>query len=447
GVLALVLFFPWVWVILFRLAGKQLTDPATPKLAIFLTQIGVELSLGRGVVSAWWARWVFLALAGVAGLGGLVLVQGTRRRVQDDLAPRPLYPAGAGVLFVSWLLLTAVGIFLILFRRSTFNPFYIAVAAPAWFVLVGVGLQALWHRKKWVGGLVLGGWLLTTAVSLNHHYFDPAVSKSWGYREMTAHLTRSAQPNDLFIAHFPDPSFDYYLRNVDMPRTIAPRRPGQTADQTRTDLAQLAADYDRLWFVPAHRSGWDPEDVAYEWLEFETLREQMATYNRLDLIGYRPQRTLPQVAQPVGRTLRDEIHLRHAFATVNGVPADLHEAIPLAPGDTLRVTLEWEALRDLDTSYTAFVHLVGADGQMLTQHDGIPVSGNRPTNYWQTGQTFLDTHELSIPAETAVESGTLLLGLYNTQSLERQVFDDGLDSWPLTAVSIAREQGAMNKEP
>ncbi len=438
GVGAFVLFLPWVWVMLFRLAGKQLADPSTPEFAIFLTQIGVELSLGRGVTTVWWARWVFLILAGVAALGGWALF---KKHPQGNAPP---LPAGAGILFVSWLLLTAVGIFLILFRRSTFNAFYVTVAAPAWLMLIGVGLLVLWQKGRgWRGlsGLILLGWMLTTAVSLNQQYFDTAVSKTWGYRDMTAHLAREVEPaTDVFIAHFPDPSFDYYLRDIPLPRTIAPRYPDQPPAETRAQLAQLAAEYDRLWFVPAHRSGWDPEDIAYEWLEFETLREQMATYQRLDLLAYRPTRTLPQVAHPVQRTLRDELTLQQAFVTVNGVPADLTQPLRLTPGDTLRVTLNWEALSDVGESYTAFVHLLGADGLMVTQHDGIPVNGQRPTLYWQTGQSFLDTHELNIPLETAVENGTLFVGLYNTQSLERQTFADGLDSWPLATLSISNEQ-------
>jgi hypothetical protein len=166
----------------------------------------------------------------------------------------------------------------------------------------------------------------------------------------------------------------------------------------------------------------------------------MATYQRLDLLAYRPPRTLSQVAHPVQRTLRDELALQQAFITVNGVPADLTQPLPLTPGDTVRVTLNWEALRDVSESYTAFVHLLGAEGQMVTQHDGIPVNGQRPTLYWQAGQSFLDTHELNIPLETAVENGTLFVGLYNTQSLERQIFADDLDSWPLATVSISNEQ-------
>lgn len=425
GLGAAVLFTPWLWVMVFRLSAKQLADPFIPKLADYLTQVGVELTLGRGFLPRW-GRWLFLAVAAVVVVGYRELRQKQR---------------GLAVLLGSWLVLATLSIFLILFRRATFNAFYITVAAPAWLVLAAVGFHALgrWPALwRGVASLLLAGWLVGMAVSLRNIYVNPTISKSWGYRETAAHLSREAAEGDLFIAHFPDPSFDYYFRDIEMPRTIAPRHPGQTVTETQMYLAALAAEHDRLWFVPAHRSGWDPTDSAYEWLEFEMVRVQEARYNRLELLGYRPPRTMDAIATPVERQLRDELRLKSVYMTVDGQKVDINQAIEVTAGQRIKVYLEWHALANIDTSYTVFVHLLGDDAQMVAQHDGLPVNGNRPTLLWKAGDVFWDVHELQLPEQINPASGTLFVGLYTTEGVERQVFADGQDAWPLVRVIFER---------
>jgi hypothetical protein len=86
---------------------------------------------------------------------------------------------------------------------------------------------------------------------------------------------------------------------------------------------------------------------------------------------------------------------------------------PVQPGGTLRVTLYWQALVEMDIPYTVFVHLLGPDEEVLVGRDSEPVSGTRPTTGWVPGEYVADPHDLSIPANLAPGEYVIEVGLYD----------------------------------
>ncbi|MGD1996520.1 MAG: hypothetical protein PVH62_07080, partial [Anaerolineae bacterium] len=85
---------------------------------------------------------------------------------------------------------------------------------------------------------------------------------------------------------------------------------------------------------------------------------------------------------------------------------------PPSPGDQVTITLYWQALTSMETSYTIFVHLLGPDGRIAAQHDGIPAAGNYPTNLWVSGEVVTDQRVLTLPAGLAAGSYNLEVGMY-----------------------------------
>jgi hypothetical protein len=61
------------------------------------------------------------------------------------------------------------------------------------------------------------------------------------------------------------------------------------------------------------------------------------------------------------------------------------------------VTLFWEARAPLQTDYTVFIHLVGAEGQIAAQADGQPVGGQYPTSIWEAGEAVVDRRTVTAP--------------------------------------------------
>jgi 4-amino-4-deoxy-L-arabinose transferase-like glycosyltransferase len=87
----------------------------------------------------------------------------------------------------------------------------------------------------------------------------------------------------------------------------------------------------------------------------------------------------------------------------------------LAPGETFDVTLYSQATGTADRDYTAFVHIVGPEGQNWAQSDSWPEQGAAPTTSWVTGQIIVDTHTLALPADAPAGTYTVFVGLYDAE--------------------------------
>jgi hypothetical protein len=86
---------------------------------------------------------------------------------------------------------------------------------------------------------------------------------------------------------------------------------------------------------------------------------------------------------------------------------------PVAPGGVLRMTLYWQALKEMDVPYTVFVHVLGPDGQAVAGHDGQPMNGTRPTTGWVPGEYIADAHDVKIPGELPPGDYVIEVGLYD----------------------------------
>ena len=113
--------------------------------------------------------------------------------------------------------------------------------------------------------------------------------------------------------------------------------------------------------------------------------------------------TPPQPQAPRQANLDNQVLLLGADLAPNPVP----------PGGIVQVTLYWQALEDMDIPYTVFVHLLDAKGEVAAGHDGVPVSGSRPTTSWVPGEFITDRHELSLPADLPPGEYVIEVGMYD----------------------------------
>jgi hypothetical protein len=102
----------------------------------------------------------------------------------------------------------------------------------------------------------------------------------------------------------------------------------------------------------------------------------------------------------------------------------------VAPGDTLDLTLYWEALRETDANYIVFAHLLDADGTLAAQLDGPPGDALHRTYDWWPGYFDWDEWPIQIPPEMRPGSYTLLIGMYDADTLQR-LPATGADGTPL----------------
>lgn len=80
------------------------------------------------------------------------------------------------------------------------------------------------------------------------------------------------------------------------------------------------------------------------------------------------------------------------------------------PGDSVTVTLYWQARGTVSKEYTSFVHLLDMNYAMFGGHDGAPTPA---TNRWTPGATVEDIHTFTVPPETPAGAYQIELGLYD----------------------------------
>lgn len=104
----------------------------------------------------------------------------------------------------------------------------------------------------------------------------------------------------------------------------------------------------------------------------------------------------------------------------------------------LAVELIWGASSRPTRAYTAFIHMVGADGTLVAQDDGLPLNGAWLTTCWAPGAAFSDVPLIAIPDDLPPGEYRLKAGLYWLPGLARlpltaggDMADDVVDLGPI----------------
>jgi hypothetical protein len=105
------------------------------------------------------------------------------------------------------------------------------------------------------------------------------------------------------------------------------------------------------------------------------------------------------------------------------------------PGQALTVTLVWRAEQETHFSYHVFLHLIGPDGALIAQSDGVPANWTRPTAGWLSGEYVADVRSIVVPPEASAGNYTLLVGLYDPGG-PRLTAPDGADAVPLGTIVV-----------
>jgi hypothetical protein len=87
-----------------------------------------------------------------------------------------------------------------------------------------------------------------------------------------------------------------------------------------------------------------------------------------------------------------------------------------SPGSVFTPTLAWEARGRPATDYTAYVHLLDAQGQQVAGYDRTPAADRFPTSRWRSGDNIISTFPLTLPPDLPPGEYQLWVGLYETAS-------------------------------
>lgn len=105
--------------------------------------------------------------------------------------------------------------------------------------------------------------------------------------------------------------------------------------------------------------------------------------------------------------------------------------ITFAPGDTVPLTLYWQALRAIEGDYKVFTHLLDPAGQLRGQQDSVPVGGARPTTGWIKDEIIIDQYEIPLSPDAPAGTYQIEIGLYEATTIMRlPAFDAGGNPLP-----------------
>lgn len=170
-------------------------------------------------------------------------------------------------------------------------------------------------------------------------------------------------------------------------------------------------------------------------LSFEEGQQQLTT---LDLVA---QKYEDWSAEPLGRIISqdpppDSLVANRTLVTLvvsNGsrVPmgANLGSQIGVEAyelprlqyraGEAINVTFFWKALAPPGDNYNLFVHLTTPQGGVVSQIEGPPLGGTRPTTEWGVNEVVVDPYQLPIPASTAPGEYQIRIGFDNPATSAR----------------------------
>jgi mannosyltransferase len=408
-------FLPWLCIHYRLLAGQTVnhTDHLSlSNLGFILSQAAIGFTVGATFPADWaWLGWLFVALALVAIL--MLLTQHATRNT--------------GAFLALWLLVPVPFVWAFDVLLQHFGERFVSISLPPLVLLLGWGISRVPLRR--VGpALVAGAYVLASLVALRGWYFDPAFLKS-RYGEMMALISRQAQPGDALLLDGSEQAILYHIyqpANLDG-QFISPDSVVTAAAADR-DFPALVAGQARAWLVlfgaPAV---YDPDHRAEAWLADHGYKAFYASYPGSNVTLYVLGSTAPLIEIPDLQFTGGPRLTGYSFA-------------PQAarPGDTVLVTLQWQATAPMSVDYTVFTQLWDASGQVAAQLDSQPASGTRPTSGWKPGDVVLDRKALLLPPDLPPGNYTLQVGLYDLASLQRlTVIQDGSDHVLLGNVQVS----------
>jgi 4-amino-4-deoxy-L-arabinose transferase-like glycosyltransferase len=296
----------------------------------------------------------------------------------------------------------------------THRPLYrhhLVVLLPPLAALAGVGLAAAWRAfergGEWWRRLLTGALLVLLLFELRgsvwaslatiEKYEDDYVGVS---QQATAYLLEHTAPGDYIIT---DGHIVAMRANRETPiETINTSRmriyTGELTDQQVIDAA--------LKHRPAAILFWEKKlDSTDDFAAWVGCHYDLAVgYNeRHRIFEPRPPLTLPADLQRLDQPVGDEIVLL-GYAW---------EQAQVAAGESLSLTLYWQARDHPASDFKVFVHVLDRDGNLVAQDDVRPRQWMCPTWVWQPGERIEDPHVIAVEQIGAGEPFTVKVGLYD----------------------------------
>jgi 4-amino-4-deoxy-L-arabinose transferase-like glycosyltransferase len=229
---------------------------------------------------------IVTGLAAALAVFGLLSLDVAAR--SDPRRDRALLRAG----LLAWLLLPALTIWLISINRPLFTDRYLIWIQSAFYLLIAVGIVAVWQWLRPLAVLVLIVLIVTNSIGILTQATNSFKSD---FRSAAQAIGRDFQPADAIMFQIPyvQYNFDYYFRQPYPALSgLYTNQPGPNNGYLDGDEAvlaqvqQLLANQSTVWLVWSEAPMWDQRDLVRRWLNEHGRVTFQAEYPQMQVTRY-----------------------------------------------------------------------------------------------------------------------------------------------------------------
>lgn len=436
---SLALYLPWAVYAIPQLLGRA--EAGTHNTA---QQVPVSQFLRLGVEALALAQatkgWGVPTVTGILAVGlAAALFNAWRPRRKSGVATESAMAGIASQLAALLLPILMIAMTLLgvaaAARNWTFNARMVIGATPALALMLAWALDQLLHRSRILAAglaaflaVVYAGTSTVFVYQKTLEVFDP-----YNPHTYYQHIAPAARPDDIVFFNVLSPAGFYALdRKATDPAwsyaltwdpVIEPR------ERWEQRIRLAAASHARIWVVLYRGLAGRNGDLR-GWLD-TNLYPASAQWGE-EGVFYGLYGTADERLSPAAAT---NVHWRAA----GGFDLELRSAeLPATArsGAIIPVGLTWRAVVPLRQNYKVFVHAFDDHGELVSQHDALPLNDLRPMPSLPPGADVIDHHGLALPVSF---SGRLriVVGLYDPATSQRVLTAGGKQSIELGSVAVS----------
>jgi len=344
---------------------------------------------------------------GLLALGLYGIIPGLRKRWKETL------------IILIWLFVTLVAL---LVRSPMWPKHHLVVLLFPLAILAGIAGEQIWNCLRQIssltshskGLLILGlialGVYLTSLPRIVKADRDLIAAPSYRSQKLAVRFVEeTTAADDFVITDYPIVPFLAGRRVPPLLCTVSTKRikMGLLTDK---ELIAVAEEYkpkaivswlDRLPRLPAF----------IDWMQGRYyLAWSYGTDHRIYLL-FEPS----SIQNPQAARLADKV--KFLGYTIDNLAVEA--------GDTLHLTLYWQAQQRMERIYKIFTHLLDREENIWGQKDKIAWGWFHPTTDWLPGEVIVQEFEIPVSADAPPGEYTIEVGMYDKETKERLPVFDG----------------------
>jgi hypothetical protein len=223
------------------------------------------------------------------------------------------------------------------------------------------------------------------------------------------------------VLNHQDQAVLYYWGEDDL--VVLPAPGARDAAAVQANLRMLAERYDRIWLLPDTSGLWDQEGLVRSWLDFYAEPVLERTWRGVTLVRYHTLHYLETEYTPLDARFetRSGAVLSLLGYSLRDDEGRAVERTAVEPGQSVRLTLYWQAESPVGQEYVVFCHLLDGTGWLRGQQDNQPRQGTFPTSAWSPGETVIDVYHVPLAVDAPLGDALVEIGMYDPLDGERLV--------------------------